>query len=80
MPTRIAVSLEQVDATLRRCATIDRAHLKLNVADLMLRKKYADARQCIMRGLYGVITNEEALELLSGIVNAELADKIVSIG
>ena len=74
------INHRQICATLDRCATIDRAHLKLNVADLVLRKKYADARQCIMRGLYGAITNEEALEMLSGIINAELADKIVSVG
>ena len=76
----VVIDHKQILATIERCRQIDAAHLKLNVADLVLRKRYDDARQCIMRGLYGVITNEEALELLSGIVNAELADKIVSIG
>ena len=74
---KLAVTMKQIEGTLRKCETLDKAHLKLNVADLVLRKKYADARQCIMRGLYSVITNAEALELLSTIVNAELADKNV---
>ena len=73
------INHRQIRATLDRCEAIDRAHLKLTVADLTLRKKYPEAREAIHNARW-IITQAEALEMLSAIANAVLADKIVSVG
>ena len=73
------INHRQIRATLERCEAIDRAALKLTVADLTLRKKYPEARAAI-RNAVGIVTQAEALGMLSAIANAVLADKIVSVG
>lgn len=76
---RMAASPQQIAATLKRCEVIDRASLKLTVADLTLRKKYPEARAAIANAR-GILTQAEQLEMLAGIGNAILSDKIVSVG
>ena len=77
---KVELNMQAIDATLERCRVGERAAFKLTLADLMLRKRYLDARgEILLHTMDGTISQAEGAAALREVRKAERAANTVLV-